>query len=108
MISATSLKIFSLFIFSGSETGSFENKKIVIADNTEIDRNPNFQNSENRLEIIHPKPIFTTKTPIMKDASTLFMVFAKDFSSEILFRIIPNTQIFPIAKQAPIMANHNL
>ncbi len=39
---------------------------------------------------------------------TLFMVFASDFSSGILFRIIPKTQIFTIAKQAPIMANHNL
>jgi hypothetical protein len=58
IISATSLKIFSLFIFSGSEIGSFENKKMVIADKTEIDRNPNFQNSENWLEIIHPKPIY--------------------------------------------------
>jgi hypothetical protein len=47
VIPATSLKIFSFFIFSGSETGSFENKKMVIADKTEIDRNPNFQNSEN-------------------------------------------------------------
>ena len=95
-------------MFSGSETGSFENKKIVIADNTEMDKNPNFQNSENWLEMTHPNPILTTKIPIMKEASTLFMVLAKDFSSEILFLMIPKTQIFPIAKHAPMMANHTL
>ncbi|WP_346985238.1 hypothetical protein [Chryseobacterium sp. POE27] len=83
-------------------------KKIVIADNTEIDKNPNFQNSENWLDISHPKPVFTTKIPIMKDASTLFIVFASTFSSEILFLIMPKTQIFPTAKHVPIIANHSL
>ncbi|GAA5088796.1 hypothetical protein GCM10023210_12790 [Chryseobacterium ginsengisoli] len=42
-----SLIIFSFSVLIGSEIGSLENKKIVIADKTEIDRNPNFQNSEN-------------------------------------------------------------
>lgn len=103
-----SFKIFSSLFFTGSEMTSFENRKIVIADKTVIDKNPNFQNSENWLEISHPKPIFTTKIPIMKEASTLFMVFANAFSSEILFLIIPKTQIFPMAKHVPMIANHNL
>lgn len=100
-----------IFLFSkgwASDIFALERRKIVIADKTAISKKPNFQNSEYGLEISHPKPVFTTKIPIIKEASTLFIVFANDFSSEILFLMIPKTQIFPMAKQAPIMANHSL
>ena len=86
----------------------FDNMKIASAHKKAISKKQNFQYSEYSLETTHPKQVLTTKIPIMKEASTLFMVFANDFSSEILFLIIPKTQIFPIAKQAPMMANHNL
>ena len=103
-----SFMIVAFLILSGSEMGSFKNRKIVMAHSRETDKNPNFQNSEYSLEMSHPKPVFTTKIPIMKDASTLFIVFARAFSSEILFLIIPKTHILPIAKHVPMIANHNL
>jgi len=91
-----------------SEIVIFDNRNIVNADKKAINKKQNFQYSEYSLDTTHPKQVFTTKIPIIKEASTLFIVFASDFSSEILFLIIPKTQILPIAKHAPMMANHNL
>ena len=56
---------------------------------SEINRNPNFQYSEYALEMSQPKPKFMTKSPTIKEASTLLMVLARVVSLVILFLRIP-------------------
>ncbi|GEJ43738.1 hypothetical protein CRS_03460 [Chryseobacterium sp. ON_d1] len=104
----SSENMLSFFCGFDSEIAIFERRNIVTADKKAISKKQNFQYSEYSLDTTQPKQVLITKIPIIKEASTLFIVFASDFSSEILFLIIPKTQILPIAKQAPMIANHNL